>query len=31
MGSRLRRTALVVPAALAGLALLLSACGGGGA
>jgi predicted lipoprotein with Yx(FWY)xxD motif len=30
MGSRLRRTALVVPAALAGLALLLSACGGGG-
>jgi len=30
MGSRLRRTALVVPAALAGLTLLLSACGGGG-
>ena len=30
MGSRLRRTALVVPAALAGLALLLSACGGAG-
>jgi predicted lipoprotein with Yx(FWY)xxD motif len=30
MGSRLRRTALVVPAALVGLALLLSACSGGG-
>jgi predicted lipoprotein with Yx(FWY)xxD motif len=30
MGSRLRRTAQVVPAALAGLALLLSACGGAG-
>jgi predicted lipoprotein with Yx(FWY)xxD motif len=30
MGSRLRRTALVVPAALAGLALLLSACSSGG-
>jgi predicted lipoprotein with Yx(FWY)xxD motif len=30
MGSRLRRAALVVPAALAGLTLLLSACGGGG-
>ena len=30
MGSRLRRTALIVPAALAGLALMLSACGGGG-
>ena len=30
MGGRLRRTALVVPAALAGLALLLSACGGAG-
>jgi predicted lipoprotein with Yx(FWY)xxD motif len=29
MGSRLRRTALVVPAALAGLTLLLTACGGG--
>ena len=30
MRSRLRRTALVVPAALTGLALVLSACGGGG-
>ena len=30
MGGRLRRTALAVPAALAGLTLLLSACGGGG-
>jgi predicted lipoprotein with Yx(FWY)xxD motif len=30
MGSRLRRTALVVPAALAGCALLLSACAGAG-
>jgi predicted lipoprotein with Yx(FWY)xxD motif len=30
MGRRLRRTALLVPAALAGLALLLSACGGSG-
>jgi predicted lipoprotein with Yx(FWY)xxD motif len=30
MGGRLRRTALVVPAALAGLALLLSACAGAG-
>ena len=29
-GSRLRRSALVAPAALAGLALLLSACGGAG-
>jgi predicted lipoprotein with Yx(FWY)xxD motif len=29
-GSRLRRTTLVVPAALAGLALALSACGGAG-
>ncbi len=29
-GSRLRRTALVVPAVLAGLALALSACGGAG-
>jgi predicted lipoprotein with Yx(FWY)xxD motif len=29
MGGPLRRTALVVPAALAGLALLLSACSGG--
>ncbi len=29
-GSRLRRTALVVPAALAGLALALTACGGAG-
>ncbi len=30
MGSRLRRTSLVVPAALAVLALLFSACGGAG-
>ena len=30
MGGRLRRSALVVPAALAGLALLLTACGGDG-
>ncbi len=30
MGSRLRRTAAVVPAALAGLTLLVSACGGAG-
>ncbi len=30
MGSRLRRTALAVPAALAGFALLLSACAGAG-
>jgi predicted lipoprotein with Yx(FWY)xxD motif len=30
MGGSLRRTALVVPAALAGFALLLSACGGAG-
>ncbi|HEX4433786.1 MAG TPA: hypothetical protein VH012_03090 [Acidimicrobiales bacterium] len=30
MGSRLRRTTLVVPAALAGFALLLSACAGAG-
>ena len=30
MGSRLRRRALVVPAALVGLALLLTACGGDG-
>ncbi len=30
MGSRLRRPALVVPAALAGCALLLSACAGAG-
>jgi predicted lipoprotein with Yx(FWY)xxD motif len=29
-GSRLRRTALVIPAVLAGLALALSACGGAG-
>ena len=31
MGSRLRRPALVVPAALAALTLILSACGGAGA
>jgi predicted lipoprotein with Yx(FWY)xxD motif len=30
MGSRLRRTAVLVPAALVGLTLLVSACGGGG-
>ena len=30
MQSRLRRPALVVPAALAGVALVLAACGGGG-
>jgi predicted lipoprotein with Yx(FWY)xxD motif len=30
MRSRLRRTALIVPAVLGGLALLLSACGGNG-
>jgi len=30
MGSRLSRSVLVVPAALAGLALLLTACSGGG-
>jgi predicted lipoprotein with Yx(FWY)xxD motif len=30
MADRLRRTAVVVPAALVGLSLLVSACGGGG-
>jgi predicted lipoprotein with Yx(FWY)xxD motif len=30
MGRRLRRTAFILPAALVGLALSLSACGGGG-